>query len=53
VLPDGFNLKLDASANAQAAQILQSTGRKSPVMVAVTGETINKEIKVDSISATR
>jgi len=49
VLPDGYTLKLDASGNAKAAGIIQSTGRKSPVMVAVTGETSNNAIKVDSI----
>src|ERR1700733_15699369 len=49
VLPDGYTLKLDPSGNAKAAGIIQSTGRKSPVMVAVTGETSNNAIKVDSI----
>jgi len=49
VLPDGFNLKLDAPGNTKAAEIVPSTGRKSPVMVAVTGETSNNAIKVDSI----
>jgi hypothetical protein len=51
VLPDGFNLKLDASGNAKAAEIVQSASRKSTVFVAVTGEASKNEIKVDSISA--
>jgi hypothetical protein len=53
VLPDGYNLKLDAAGNAKASEIFQSTGRKSPVTVAINGDARNKAIKVDSISATR
>ena len=53
VLPDGFNLKLDAAGNARAAELVQKTGGKSPVTVAITGETSGHTIKVDSISRTR
>jgi len=49
VLSDGFSLKLDAAGDAKAAETVQSTGRKSPVKVAITGETSNHAIKVDSI----
>jgi len=53
VLPDGLNLKLDAAGNARAAEFVQKTGGKSPITVAITGETSGHTIKVDSISLTK
>jgi len=53
VLPGGLNLKLDAAGNARAAELVQKTGGKSPVTVAITGEASGNTIKVDSISMRR
>jgi hypothetical protein len=53
VLPDGLNLKLDAAGNAKAAELIQETGKKAPITVAITGETSKDTIKVDSIAMAR
>jgi len=53
VLPDGLSLKLDAAGNARAAELVQKTGKKPSISVAITGETSRNTIKVESISMAR
>ena len=47
---DGQNLKLDASGNAKAADLIRQTGKKSYLLIMVTGEKNEHTVKVDSIS---
>jgi hypothetical protein len=53
VLPYGQNLKLDSEGNAKAAELVQKIGKRSPIMVGVTGEANKNTVKVDSISMVR
>src|SRR5579864_6895468 len=50
VLPDGLTLKLDATGDAKAAELIQNVGKASPVTVGVTGDKNRNTIKADSIS---
>lgn len=53
VLPDGLDLKRNASGNQRAAELVQQFDRKSAVSVIVTGAAHGKTIQVDSISMAR
>jgi hypothetical protein len=53
VLSDGLTLKLDAAGDAKAAELVQQTGKASPITVGVTGEKNRNTIKADSISIMR
>ncbi len=50
---DGPSLKLDPAGNTKAAELVRQIGKKSHLIVAVTGEPIKNTIKVDSISISR
>jgi hypothetical protein len=50
---DGPSLKLDSAGNAKASELVRQMGRKSHLVVAVTGEITRNTIKVDSISISR
>jgi hypothetical protein len=49
VEPSGQYFRLDSAGNAQAAELLQRTGRRNGFYVTVTGELSKDTIKVDSI----
>jgi hypothetical protein len=53
VLPDGLNLKLDATGNEKAAELVQKSDKKNGVNVVITGETNGNTIKVYSMSMAR
>jgi hypothetical protein len=50
---DGPSLKLDPAGNAKAAELVRQMGRKSRLVVSVTGELSKDMLKVDSISISR
>jgi hypothetical protein len=51
---DGLkSFKLDSAENAKAADLVRNTGKKSLIVVDVTGEINRNTIKVDSISLAR
>jgi hypothetical protein len=50
---DGLSFKFDAVGNAKAAALIGKNGKKSHVIVAVTGEMNRNTIQVDSISIVR
>ncbi|MBV8729081.1 MAG: hypothetical protein JO336_04660 [Acidobacteriia bacterium] len=50
VTDDGQALKFDAAGNAQAAALVQKTGKQALWKVNVTGEPAKNVLKVDSIS---
>jgi hypothetical protein len=50
---DGLSFVLDSSGNAKAAAFVRSAGKKPRIAVVVTGESKNRTITVDSISAIR
>ena len=47
---DGESFKLDPTGNAKAADLVQTAGKRSEFVVAVTGEMSKDTVKVDSIS---
>ncbi len=47
---DGLSFHLDSAGNAQAAELVRKTGKKSVFPVVVTGEMSKNIVKVDSIS---
>jgi hypothetical protein len=47
---EGPALKLDSAGNTKAAELVRITGKKSRLVVAVTGEINKNTVKVDSIS---
>ena len=47
---EGPALKLDSAGNTKAADLVRMTGKKSRLVVAVTGEINKNTIQVDSIS---
>jgi hypothetical protein len=49
VEPDSQYFRLDSPGNAQAAALLQKTGRRDGLYVTVTGELTKNTIKVNSI----
>ncbi len=53
VQADGARLRFDSAGNAKAAELVSKTGKKSLLVVAVTGELQGKIIRVDSISTGR
>jgi hypothetical protein len=50
VEPSGQYFRLDSGGNAQAADLLQRTGKGNELYVTVTGELSKNTIKVDSIA---
>jgi hypothetical protein len=48
---DNRTLDLDAAGNAKAADLVRSTGKRSPFPVEVIGQSAGNELRVDSISA--
>ena len=51
---DGLkSFRLDSAGNAKAADLVRNTGKKSLIVVDVTGEINRNTIKVDSISLAR
>jgi hypothetical protein len=50
---DGTIFPLDSAGNAKAVELVQKTGRKSPLHVTIGGEMAGKAIGVDSISRAR
>jgi hypothetical protein len=53
VQPDGSSLKFDTAGNAKAAGLVQKSGKKAQLYVAVTGELNKNTIQVESISTAR
>jgi hypothetical protein len=53
VEPDGSTLKLEAGANAKAAEVVRKAGKESRIAVIVTGEMLGDTVTVDSISLAR
>jgi hypothetical protein len=53
VLNDGSTFRFDAAGEAKAADLVRGAGKKSPVLVNVTGEEQKNTIKVDSVSMAR
>ena len=53
VPPDGVSLDLDAAGNAQAADLVRSSGTKSAMRVIVTGEIQKNLIQVSSIAVAK
>ncbi len=53
VQPDGASLKFDSAGNVKAADLVQKTGKRPRLYVAVTGELNKNTIQVESISAAR
>lgn len=57
VQEDGSRLRFDSAGNAKAAELvskaISKTGKKSLLMVVVTGELQGKTIRLDSISTAR
>ena len=50
---DGRSFKFDTAGNAKAPALIGKSGKKSHVVVAVTGEMNQNTIQVDSISVVR
>jgi len=50
VQSDGVSFKLDTAGNAEVAELVRQTAKKSPLAVTITGETNKSAIKVDTIS---
>lgn len=46
----GTRLKLNDTGNAKAAELVRNVNKRQMLQVAVTGQMVGKEIKVDSIS---
>ena len=47
---DGRSLTLDANGNSKAAELVRTSAKSSPLVVAVGGEWIDHTVKVESIS---
>lgn len=50
---DGYTFKLDAGGNAQAAVLIRSAAKRTPLPVLVTGELAKDVLRVASISIAR
>jgi len=49
---EGPSLRLDSAGNAEATQLVHQSGKKSRILVTVTGEQTNNTVRVETIVVT-